>query len=150
MRHTLIVLLSFAAVSVPAVPVSSPPGMEVYRSPSCGCCLKWVEHLRSNGASIKVHDLQASELDRVKGQRHVPAKLKSCHTGVVAGFVVEGHVPWVDIKKMLDTRPKILGLSVPGMPLGSPGMEDRGGRRQPYDVLSFSEGGVTAVFGSHD
>ncbi len=120
-----------------------PPKVTVYKSPSCGCCGKWVDHLRVNGFSVTVHDVQ--NLEPVKQRYGVPRNLASCHTATVEGYVVEGHVPAGDIKRLLAEKPKVKGLAVPGMPVGSPGME-QGNDKEPYDVVSFDESGRTAVY----
>lgn len=117
--------------------------MVVYHDPSCGCCTKWIAHMEKSG--FKVRDIRTTNLDMVKQRLGVSNHLMSCHTAVIAGYVIEGHVPAADIKRLLEQRPHIRGLSVPGMPVGSPGMEYRG-RRQAYDVLMFNGSGDTEVF----
>ena len=117
----------------------------VYKSPTCGCCTNWVEHLRKHGFRVTVKD--TIDLDPIKAKLGVVPRLASCHTGVVQGYVVEGHVPADDIKKMLKKRPKIVGIAVPGMPMGSPGME--GPRNDAYEVLAFDKQGKTKVFARH-
>lgn len=118
----------------------------VYKTPTCGCCRLWVDHLRAGGFEPTVHDL--ADVGPVKRERRVPEALASCHTGVVGGYLVEGHVPAADIRRLLAERPEALGLAVPGMPLGSPGM-DGGGRKEPYEVLLFDAAGGTRVFARH-
>lgn len=118
------------------------PAIEVYKTPSCGCCHLWVEHLRANGFSVNAHDVDDTTAYRQK--LGVPKALGSCHTGVVGGYAVEGHVPAREIKRLLAERPKVGGLAVPAMPLGSPGME--GPRSDPYDVLAFHADGRYAVY----
>lgn len=120
------------------------PQMTVYKSPTCGCCVKWVEHLTSNGFDVKTMDVE--DVDQVKRTYGVPASAGSCHTGLVNGYVVEGHVPADAISKMLREKPAIAGLAVPGMPAGSPGMEVPGGRKTPYDIIAFDKGGKTTVY----
>ena len=117
----------------------------VYKSPSCGCCGKWVDHLRRNGFRVSVTNVD--DLDPVKKRAGVPYALESCHTAFVDGYVVEGHVPAENIHKILADRPKIIGLSVPGMPTGSPGME--GSDREHYKVYSFAAKGRSKVFASY-
>jgi len=117
----------------------------VYKSPTCGCCANWVDHLRKHGFRVTVKD--TIDLDPIKEKLGVTQPLASCHTGVVRGYVVEGHVPAADIKKMLKERPKVVGIAVPGMPMGSPGME--GPRSEPYEVLAFDKQGKTRVFARH-
>lgn len=115
----------------------------VYQDPNCGCCGKWVKHMRDHGFSVEsVFD---SNLTARKQSLGVPARLRSCHTAVIDGYVIEGHVPAADVKRLLVERPEAKGLAVPGMPLGSPGMEVDG-RRQAYDVLLFDPTGETTVF----
>jgi hypothetical protein len=121
---------------------AAPPAMTVYRSPTCGCCKKWVEHARAAGFRVSVKDLD--DLSEVKAMLGVPAALQSCHTAVVASYVVEGHVPADLVKRMLAQRPKIVGIAVPGMPIGSPGME--GGTPERYDVIAFERTGATRVY----
>jgi hypothetical protein len=118
----------------------------VYKSPSCGCCKEWVNHLQKNGFSVEVHDRR--DMNPVKAELGVPRHLQSCHTAKVGNYVIEGHVPANDIRRLLEEKPAIAGLSAPGMPMGSPGME--GPRKDPYDVLTFQRGGKTTVFSRHN
>lgn len=110
----------------------------VYKDPQCGCCAKWVEHLKGAGFKVTVHDV--ANIDEIKKQQGIPTEFGSCHTAVIDGYKVEGHVPVSVIQRLLKERPKIDGIAVPGMPMGSPGME--GPRRVEYDVMTFggSEG----------
>ncbi len=117
----------------------------VYKNPSCGCCGKWVKHLRDNGFSVEVHD--ASNSDAVRNKLGVPAALGSCHTATVNGYVIEGHVPARDIQRLLAEKPHVSGLAVPGMPEGSPGME--GPHPVAYNVMAFSAAGSPQVFAAH-
>jgi hypothetical protein len=119
------------------------PTMTVYKSPSCGCCGEWVKHVKGAGFAVRVVDME--DLTRIKADAGVPPGLESCHTALVGTYVVEGHVPADLVKKMLDEKPKILGLSVPGMIVGSPGME-QGNAKQPYSVIAFARGGTTSVY----
>ena len=114
----------------------------VYKSPSCECCHRWVSHLRAAGFHVTTRNV--SDVTPVKRQYGVPAELASCHTGVIAGFAVEGHVPADLIRRLVAERPAVAGLAVPGMPAGSPGME--GGRADRYEVLTFTRGGETTVY----
>jgi hypothetical protein len=118
------------------------PPMTVYKSPTCGCCAEWVTHMRDNGFSVTVKS--RANVRPVKRQLGVPSGLSSCHTAVVGDYVVEGHVPASEVKRMLANAPSFQGLSVPGMPVGSPGME-RGNRVDPYSVIGFTSGGDTTV-----
>ncbi len=116
--------------------------MTVYKSASCGCCGNWVKHMRMHGHTVEVRNMD--DLDQVKQMAGVPEGLQSCHTAIVEGYVVEGHVPAAEVAKLLKSRPKVRGLSVPGMPIGSPGME--GGAPERYDVMAFQPDGSAAVF----
>lgn len=122
--------------------------IEVYKTPTCGCCTKWIESLEAEGLRVVATDLP--DLARLKAEKGVPPALESCHTATVAGYVVEGHVPAADVKRLLTERPLLTGLAVPGMPLGSPGMEHPDPRRhEAYAVLGFGPGGIE-VFARHD
>lgn len=131
-----------AALAAPLWPRSAlgaAPSMEVWTSPGCGCCGAWVEHLRAAGVEAAVTEI--ADLAPLKARLGVPPALRSCHTGVVEGYAVEGHVPAADVLRLLRERPRATGLAVPGMPVGSPGME-AGEAREPFDVLLFAPGGV--------
>lgn len=117
----------------------------VYKTPTCGCCASWVEHLEAAGFDVEVHD--TSELWRVKAEAGVPGQLQSCHTARVGDYVIEGHVPADAIVRLLNEQPDVRGLAVPDMPIGSPGME-QGDRREPYDILTFDAEGRTEVYES--
>jgi hypothetical protein len=124
-----------------AAPPATEPAMTVYKTRTCGCCGKWVDHLRANGFTVNVKEVEAT--DEIRRQMGVPDKLVSCHTGVIAGYAVEGHVPAAEVKRLLKEKPKAKGLAVPAMPIGSPGME-QGSRVDTYWVLLFDEkGGYT-------
>ncbi len=124
------------------------PAVDVYKDPGCGCCEKWVEHLKAQGFTTKTTNV--ADIDRVKAKYNVPASARSCHTALVGGYVIEGHVPAADVQRLLKERPAgVVGLAVPGMPIGSPGMEVAGMKGQPYDVLAFDKAGRTRVFASH-
>jgi hypothetical protein len=122
-----------AAVSLRGIPAEA-ADVTVYRSPTCGCCEDWAEHLRANGFTVVVKDVE--DMGEVKRRFSVPAPLQSCHTAMVDGYAVEGHVPASDIRRLLAERPKATGLAVPGMPIGSPGME-QGSQREPYSTILF-------------
>ena len=122
------------------------PPMTVWKTPTCGCCGKWLDHMRAAGFKVKAVDVE--DLETVKRLAGVRDNLQSCHTAAVGGYAIEGHVPAADIKRLLATKPKVRGLAVPGMPSGSPGMEN--GEREPYDVLSFTLDGKTKVFSRHN
>lgn len=114
----------------------------VYKTPTCGCCSKWVRHLEKNG--FEVNAINRSNLSSVKSEAGIPRNLASCHTAVVGNYVIEGHVPADDIKRLLKEQPAASGLSVPGMPMGSPGME--GSRKDTYNVMMFTKEGDSTVF----
>ena len=117
----------------------------VYKSPSCGCCVKWVDHLRAGGLAVEAIDVENTAW--IKKENGVPARLMSCHTALVDGYVIEGHVPVEDILRLLEERPDIAGLAVPRMPIGSPGME--GPNPEPYEVLAFTKQGSTHTYAFH-
>ena len=120
------------------------PPVTVYKSKYCGCCGEWVKYMENNG--FKVNVIETEALNEVKIKYNVPAPLASCHTAIIGNFIVEGHTPASSIKRFLKEAPKdSIGLAVPGMPLGSPGME-QGNMKQPYDVLAFDKQGHTVVF----
>ncbi len=122
-------------------PASATPTVTVYKSPTCGCCTKWVEYMRRQGFRVKANDV--IQMGVVKGERGIPRSLQSCHTSDVDGYVIEGHVPSDVIQDLLTKRPPVSGLAVPGMPAGSPGME---GGRERYDVIAFTLAGATTVY----
>jgi hypothetical protein len=120
--------------------------MTVYKSPSCGCCSKWVDIMKSKGFEVKT--IETNEVNTIKQKAGLQAGQTSCHTAFVDGYVVEGHVDYSAVKKMLDEKPNIIGLTVPGMPIGSPGME-QGNTKEAYDVLYVNKDGSTGVYESH-
>lgn len=120
------------------------PLVTVYKSPACGCCGEWVKHMRGNGFRVDVKDVE--DVTPIKRRSMVPDSLASCHTALVGGYAIEGHVPASDVWRLLRERPRVIGLSVPGMVVGSPGME--GGPPQPYATIAFDERG-TRVFARH-
>ena len=121
------------------------PRVEVFKSASCGCCGAWVDHLRKNGFEVKTHDV--SDVPAERNKLGMPDRLASCHTAIVGGYVVEGHVPAADIHRLLKEKPRALGLAVPAMPPGSPGMESS--RPIAYDTLLVGRDGSTRVFANH-
>jgi hypothetical protein len=134
MQSKLISWIAAAAVVVLAGAAhAGGPVVEVFKSTTCGCCALWVDHLRANGFEVKVSDVRDAAAYRARFR--VPNALGACHTATVAGYAIEGHVPAREIKRLLAEGPKAAGLAVPGMPLGSPGME--GPRTEPYEVLLF-------------
>ena len=140
-------VLLFAVSSIGAAaqtPAAAPTPVAVYKSATCGCCGKWNEHMRAAGFTVNSTDLP--DVTPVKDKHNVPANMRSCHTAVVGGYVIEGHVPADVIKKLLRERPAVVGIAVPGMPMGSPGME--GSRVDSYNVMSFDKSGATKVYAS--
>ena len=135
-----------AALGLAAPALASPNEVVMYKDPNCGCCGKWAEHMRSAGFAVK--EVANPRMDLVKQEAGVPEALGSCHTAKVGGYVVEGHVPAADVRRMLAEKPAIRGLSAPGMPLGSPGMEGPYPAER-YDVVSFDAQGRSAVFSKH-
>ncbi|VAW11766.1 CopG protein [hydrothermal vent metagenome] len=122
------------------------PQMTVWKSPWCGCCGGWIKHVEAAGFKVVVNDVE--DLDMIKSMAGIPDELESCHTAVVGNYKIEGHVPVADIKKLLATKPDVHGLAVPGMPSGSPGMEN--GDLDPYKVMTFTLDGKTAVFNQYN
>ncbi|MEH2356346.1 DUF411 domain-containing protein [Nostoc sp.] len=118
----------------------------VYHSPDCNCCGGWIEHLKTQG--FKIIDFSTPDIETVKQKYNVPDNLSSCHTAIVNGYVIEGHVPADDIKRLLQEKPNVVGLSVPQMPVGTPGME-MGNRKDPFSVLSFDRNNSVAVFNKY-
>ncbi len=141
-RSLLAAALATATLNLQA---QSLPLVEVWKDPNCGCCKDWVKHLKVNGFRVKVYDEGNTAARKRLG---LPDKLGSCHTAKVAHYVVEGHVPASDIQRLLRERPQAIGLAVPGMPVGSPGMDgpEYGGRKDLYDVLLVALNGSTRVY----
>lgn len=133
-----------AAQTTPGAQPASGDGevVKVYKDPNCGCCSKWVDHMREHGFTVETMDMP--NLSMIKQKYAIGANLQSCHTSVIGEYAFEGHVPADLIRKMLDDKPKIAGLAVPGMPAGSPGME--GATKERYDVLTFDRAGRTTVY----
>jgi hypothetical protein len=133
-----------AADVQPAAAARTARSMTVYKDPNCGCCTQWIEHVRGAGFAVTVRD--TADMTSVKASFGVPEGLQSCHTAKVGAYTIEGHVPADLITKLLAEQPAgARGLAVPGMPVGSPGME-MGGRKDAYDVVLFDKGGKTRVF----
>lgn len=129
-----------------SVTAAKPVDITVYRSPTCSCCGKWIQHMKQN--NFNVQDIVTDDMQAIKDKYGVPKEMASCHTALVDGYVVEGHVPADDIKKLLTSKPKVVGLAVPGMVTGSPGME-MGGAKPPYDVMSFDKEKHSQIFNSY-
>lgn len=146
-RHALSMAMStLALVAAPSFAAGALPQVEVFKNPSCGCCGAWVDHLKAAGFEVKVTLVEDTSAARRK--HGLPERFGSCHTAVVAGYVVEGHVPASDVKKLLAMKPSAIGIAVPGMPVGSPGME-MGARKDPYQVLLIDKQGRERVFSSY-
>ncbi len=129
-------------------PVSSRIAATVWKTPTCGCCSLWVDHLRANGFQVEAKDVSADRVRAVSKAAGLPENGTSCHTAKIGNYVVEGHVPASDIHRMLKEKPAIAGIAAPGMPMGSPGME-QGGAKQAYDVVAFTKDGKMTVFSKH-
>ena len=136
-----------AAGTSEALAAAAGTPVTVYKDPNCGCCAKWIDHIRAAGFTPTVKD--TGDMDAVKTRYAVPGSLRSCHTAVVGDYVVEGHVPAADVRRMLKERPAVRGIAVGGMPMGSPGMEVPGGRVDKYDVVAFLRDGTTRTFARH-
>lgn len=139
-RHFLQVLAALGVV--PSVQAQyALPRIEIWKSPTCGCCKDWISHLQVNGFSVQTHDVPSTA--PVRARLRMPEQYGSCHTASAGGYVLEGHVPAREIKRLLNEKPAALGLAVPGMPVGSPGMDgpEYRGRRDPYDVLLITADG---------
>lgn len=143
-------VLGLALAAIPVFACAKPAKanvLTVYKSPHCGCCTAWVEHVKASGLQVRVFDTELVD-DKAK-ELGVPEKFRSCHTAEIAGYFIEGHVPAGDIRKLLLERPKALGLAVPGMPIGSPGME-QGGRRETFNTVLVDRTGAARIFARHN
>jgi hypothetical protein len=145
MKLALALALAATLGAVAAPTTAAPPAVVVYKSPSCGCCKTWMAHLEANGFKVTGKDMD--DVQPMKDDLGVPAKLASCHTAIVDGYVIEGHVPASDVQRLLKERPKIVGLSAPGMPPSAPGMDQPG--KVPYDVVAFDAKGNTTIWAKH-
>lgn len=145
-RQALLGLCALPALAHVATAATTPT-VVVNKTPTCGCCAIWVKHLQAAGFTVQVHDLD--NLGPIKERVGVPFGMGSCHTAEVDGYFVEGHVPAEDIKRLLREKPAAKGLTVPGMPAGSPGMEVASGRVDRYEVLLVGKDGKTSVFATH-
>ncbi len=146
LRRGLLLLPLLAAIR-PAL-AAAPARIDVWKDAACGCCNDWIAHLRAQGYAVTARDDGNGEARRRLG---MPSRYGSCHTAVVGGYVLEGHVPAREIRRLLQEKPEALGLAVPGMPVGSPGMDGPayGGRRDPYDVLLVARSGSATVYQSY-
>jgi hypothetical protein len=123
---------------------AKPTAITVYKSSSCGCCAKWLDHVRDNGFKPTVHDEE--DMDAIKAQLGVPVAVRSCHTALVGSYLIEGHVPASDIKRLVAEQPRVAGLAVPGMPSGTPGMAEPGAKIAGFEVVAFQLDGTTKTF----
>ena len=139
-------LLAASPWDAPAVEHQGSREITVYRSPTCGCCKGWIDHLRQHG--FEVNDVQQADVNPTKAELGLPGELASCHTAVVDGYVIEGHVPADDIKRLVAEKPELAGLAVPGMPVGPPGME-MGERKDPFTVLGFRRDGQVEPYSEY-
>ena len=145
-RHKLLAALAPLAILACAGNAAA-AALAVTKTASCGCCAKWVEHMRKAGFQVTVRNVQ--DVTPTAERLSVPAKLRSCHTSEIAGYAIEGHVPAADVKRLLAQRSKAAGIAVPGMVTGSPGME-HGDHKEPFQTIMFDKAGRTAVFASHN
>ena len=145
-RTALAVEQAGTASSSEALPVGEV--VIVYKSASCGCCGNWVEHMREAGFDVEARDVPDAELPAIKAEHGVGLSHQSCHTAVVGDYVLEGHVPADLVRRLLEEKPEIAGLAVPGMPRGSPGMEMPDGSKDPYEVIAFTDDGKQSVYAS--
>lgn len=145
---TLVAAVAALALVRAQQATSTDASIVVYKTATCGCCGVWVEHLRTAGFTVESHDVSHEELAGIAGEAGVSNELRSCHTAKVGGYAVEGHVPAADIARLLRERPEVAGIAVPGMPVGSPGME-LGDRRDPYNVVAFTRDGRRSVFAQY-
>src|SRR6266852_6275629 len=141
-RNILVAITSLVVLTISSPSQSAGPSVTVFKTPTCGCCGKWVEHLKANGFTVKVQEV--NDTAGYERQYRVPRSMVSCHTAVVNGYTIEGHVPAAEIKRLLSERPKVVGLAVPGMPVGSPGME--AAHSDGYSVSVFDESGHASEY----
>lgn len=139
--------IGFSVNAAEVATTAAPIEIDVYRSPSCGCCGKWIKHLQENNFIVK--DFVTNDVQAIKDKYGVGENMASCHTALVNGYVVEGHVPAADIIKLITDKPSVVGISVPGMPVGTPGM-DMGGRKDAYSVVSFDKDQNYQVVNSYE
>ena len=142
-RVFLLGVLALGAASMPALAATQAIAMRVWKDPNCGCCKDWIAHMEQSGFSASVAD---EGNNAARARLGVAQKFASCHTALVQGYVIEGHVPVADIQRLLKEKPKALGLAVPGMPIGSPGMESPDGRRQPFTVNLLGKDGTMQAY----
>lgn len=152
-RHFLRTSTALAAATLAglAAATTQRPVVEVWKTASCGCCHDWIAHLQAHGFDVQTHDVSNATKNDYRRRLGLADKYGSCHTALVSGYVLEGHVPARDIQRLLKERPRALGLAVPGMPIGSPGMDgpEYGGQKDAYDVLLVQRGGSASVYQSY-
>lgn len=148
-RRNILLACATLPLAAPVMAQATAPRIHVLKDPTCGCCTAWIEHLHVHGFHVAVEEIDPERLTVRKGELGVPADLQSCHTGQVDGYVLEGHVPAADVERLLVERPAALGLAVPGMPYGSPGMgpEDQ---RDTYQVFVFRGDGTSEVWATYE
>ena len=139
MRRLSVVMIGLSLLAMSARATLAEPTVQVFKSSTCGCCSKWIDHLKAKGFAVQAEDVAAGRLSRIKSQSGIKPEHASCHTARIAGYTIEGHVPAADVRRLLSEKPDAIGLAVPGMPLGSPGME-AGDRKEPYRGLADQEG----------
>ena len=154
MRKTTLIYSAAAMLIAGAIGVSAQqssatakPTAVVYKTSSCGCCKMWVEHLKANGFTVEAKDVSSDEVRAVSKAAGLKDDDTSCHTAKIGGYIVEGHVPASDIQRLLKEKPAIAGIAAPGMPQGSPGMEQ--GSKEPFDVVAFTKDGKTRLYSKH-
>lgn len=148
---TICITVGILSIFASSAPISYAqtvvPNTTVYNSPECTCCGKWMNHLKEQGFAIK--NIPTTDIEQVKQKYNIPNNLTSCHTAIINGYVIEGHVPADDIKRLLAEKPNVAGLTVPQMPVGTPGMEI-GNQKDPFTVFSFAPKGKVGVFNKYD
>jgi hypothetical protein len=144
--HFVVIATVLGGWPIPTEAASTPQAITVYRDPGCRCCGGWMEHLTAQG--FEPENVEVADMDALKQESGIPADLASCHTAFIQGYWIEGHVPVADIQRLLAEQPDIAGIAVPGMPVGTPGMES-GDRRDSFAVLSLDKQGHTAVFNQY-
>ena len=152
MRNRVLVLVAalfFTGALMASGASPNQPIVDVYKSATCGCCTKWIDHMRRSGFVVRTLDLPDAELAAFKTKHGVSPQVQSCHTALVGGYVIEGHVPSGDVRRLLNDKPNVIGLSTPGMPRSAPGMEVFGQAPTPYTVVAFDKRGRVTEFASH-
>lgn len=147
MRRSIAVILLLLIAA--ALPAAAQEKNQVFKGDSCQCCNAWMAHMRKNGFELEAKDISSSERTRLRAHLGIPPEHAACHTALIDGYLVEGHVPAEDVKRLLAEKPDAKGLAVSGMPAGSPGMEQDDGATEPYEVLLLKKDGTTEVFAKH-